>query len=235
MVPKDFNPPVSHPLYFIRKGLFNKISLYSPEFNGRLLDFGCGAKPYQSLFTNVNEYIGLDYDSEGHNHANENVDVFYDGKTIPFENESFDSLFSSEVFEHVFALQEILPEISRVLKKGGKMLITCPFVWEEHEIPIDYARYSQFALHDMLQKNGFKILTTDKNGHFIMALHQLFIVYLHDFWLNRVFFFSKFRLFKKTIRQVLVPLCNWLFLLTEPLWPKSEKLYLNTIIIAEKV
>ena len=234
MVPKDFNPPVSYPLYFIRKGLFNKISLYGPQLNGRLLDFGCGAKPYQSLFTNVTEYIGLDYISEGHSHANENVDVFYDGKIIPFENESFDALFSSEVFEHVFALQEVLPEISRVLKKGGKMLITCPFVWEEHEIPIDYARYSQFALHDMLQKNGFKILITDKNGHFIMALHQLFIVYLNDFWLNKVFFFSKFQFFKKIIRQILVPLCNWLFLLVEPLWPQSHKLYLNTIIVAEK-
>ena len=115
------------------------------------------------------------------------------------------------------------------------MLITCPFVWEEHEIPMDYARYTQFALRDMLEKNGFQIISIDKSGHFMMALHQLFMVYLHDFWLNRVFFFSKFLLFKKFCRQVLVPLCNWLFFLTEPIWPKSQKLYLNTIILAEKV
>jgi SAM-dependent methyltransferase len=235
MVPKDFNPPVSHPLYFIRKGLFNKISLYSSQLNGRLLDFGCGAKPYQSLFNHVTEYIGLDYISEGHSHENEHVDVFYDGKTIPFPNESFDAIFSSEVFEHVFSLQEILPEISRVLKKGGKILLTCPFVWEEHEVPIDYARYTQFALHDMLRKNGFAIISTDKNGHFIQALYQMYIVYIHDFWLHKVVFFSKFEFFKKCVRQIFVPFSNYCFLFFERFWPKSKKLYLNTIIVAQKV
>jgi SAM-dependent methyltransferase len=234
MVPKEFNPPVSHPLYFIRKGLFNKISLYSAQLNGRLLDFGCGAKPYQSLFTNVSEYIGLDYNSEGHNHNEEQIDVYYDGKTIPFENESFDSLFSSEVFEHVFSLPDILPEISRVLKRGGKLLITCPFAWEEHEIPIDYARYTRFALKDMLEKNGFNILVTDKSGHFIQTLHQLFILYLNDSWIHRVPLLSRSRLFKKIIRQGVVPVLNYLFLLIEPLWPRSDKMYLNTIIVAEK-
>ena len=42
MVPYDFNPSISHPLYWIRKGLYNKINLYSGELSGRLLDFGCG-------------------------------------------------------------------------------------------------------------------------------------------------------------------------------------------------
>ncbi len=234
MVPKEFNPPVSHPLYFIRKGLFNKISLYSAQLHGRLLDFGCGAKPYQSLFTNVSEYIGLDYNSEGHSHNGEQIDVYYDGKTIPFENESFDSLFSSEVFEHVFSLPEILPEISRVLKRGGKLLITCPFTWEEHEIPIDYARYTRFALKDMLEKNGFDILVTDKSGHFIQTLHQLFILYLNDSWIHQVPLLSRSKLLKKIMRQCVVPVLNYLFLLIEPLWPKSDKMYLNTIIVAEK-
>lgn len=235
MVPKDFNPPVSHPMYFIRKGLFNKISLYSSQLGGRLLDFGCGAKPYASLFTNTQEYIGLDYDSEGHNHKDEHIDVYYDGKTIPFEDAAFDSIFSSEVFEHVFTLPEILPEISRVLKPGGKLLITCPFAWEEHEVPIDYARYTRFALQDMLEKNGFRILVTDKNGHFIMALHQLFIIYLNYSWLNKVWGLSKIGLFKKFVRQLLVPAFNYLFLLVEPIWPKSDKMYLNTIMLAEKI
>ncbi|MES2331423.1 MAG: class I SAM-dependent methyltransferase [Bacteroidota bacterium] len=234
MVPENFNPPVSHPLYFIRKGLYNKINLYSSQLQGRLMDFGCGSKPYQSLFTQVTEYIGLDYASEGHSHEDENVDVFYDGITIPFENESFDSVFSSEVFEHVFSLQQILPEIARVTKKGGKLLITCPFVWEEHEIPVDYARYTRFALQDMLEKNGFEIKVTDKNGNFVRTLHQLFVVYINDTWLHKVWGLSRVPLFKKIVRQVFVPFLNYAFLLVEPLWPKSDKLYLNTIIVAEK-
>lgn len=234
MVPKDYNPSFSHPLYYIRKGLYNKISLYCRELNGRLMDFGCGSKPYQSLFTNVTEYIGLDYAGEGHSHEQESIDVYYDGKTIPFENETFDSVLSSEVFEHLFALQQLLPEIARVTKKGGKFLITCPFVWEEHEIPVDYARYTRFALQDMLEKNGFEIEVIDKNGHFLSALHQLFVLYIHDHWLHKVWFFSKLSLFRKLIRHIAVPLLNVAFRLLEPILPKSDKLYLNTIVLARK-
>lgn len=234
MVPKDYNPSFSHPLYYIRKGLYNKISLYSRELNGRLMDFGCGSKPYQSLFTNVTEYIGLDYAGEGHSHEQESIDVYYDGKTIPFENETFDSVLSSEVFEHLFALQQLLPEIARVTKKGGKFLITCPFVWEEHEIPVDYARYTRFALQDMLEKNGFEIEVIDKNGHFLLALHQLFVLYIHDHWLHKVWFFSKLSLFRKLIRHIAVPFLNATFRLLEPVLPKSDKLYLNTIVLARK-
>lgn len=234
MVPKDYNPSLSHPLYYIRKGLYNKISLYSRELNGRLMDFGCGSKPYQSLFSNVTEYVGLDYAGEGHSHEQESIDVYYDGKTIPFENETFDSVLSSEVFEHLFALQQLLPEIARVIKTGGKFLVTCPFVWEEHEIPVDYARYTRFALQDMLEKNGFEIEVIDKNGHFLVALHQLFVLYIHDHWLHKVWFFSKFSLFRKLVRHIVVPLLNGGFRVLEPALPKSDKLYLNTIVLARK-
>ncbi len=234
MVPQNFNPSLSHPLYYIRKGLYSKISLYAPQLTGQLLDFGCGEKPYQSLFTQVSNYLGVDYDSEGHNHTNENIDVYYNGVTLPFESARFDSIFTSEVFEHVFTLPQILPELNRVLKPGGKILITCPFVWEEHEVPIDYARYSRFALQDMLEKNGFTVLISDKSGHFMSALHQLFVLYINDHWLNKVFFFSKFNFFKKLIRQLVVPMLNVLFYIVEPIWPKSYSLYLNTIIVAQK-
>lgn len=235
MVSNDFNPSFRHPLYYIRKGLYNKIKLYSKELNGHLLDFGCGAKPYQTLFNHVESYTGVDYNSDGHLHQDESIDFFYDGKTLPFKTNQFDSIFSSEVFEHIFNLETIIPELNRVLKLGGKIFITCPFVWEEHEIPVDYARYTQFALTSLLEKNGFKIVTIDKNGHTVVAIHQLMMVYLHDYWLNHVYILSKFRWFKKIVRQVLVPFLNLLFICIEPIWPKNKKLYLNTIILAEKI
>ena len=84
-VPKEFNPSIFHPFFFIRKGLLKGIAQHAEKIQGKLLDFGCGSKPYQSLFQ-VDEYIGVDYENSGHTHINEQIDVFYDGKHLPFEN-----------------------------------------------------------------------------------------------------------------------------------------------------
>ena len=235
MVNKDFNPRLSHPLYFIRKGLYNNISEIASNFKGKLLDFGCGAKPYQELFVNVDEYVGVDFNSECHSHKDEVIDFYYNGEVLPFENNTFDSIFTSEVFEHVFNLKNILNELNRVLKIDGRVLITCPFVWEEHEIPNDYARYTQFALKNLISNAGFEIIEFKKSGNTLQAIHQLFIVYINDFWLNNVYFFSKFNLFKKIVRQLLVPFLNILFYFLQNLFPKNDKLYLNNILLIRKI
>src|SRR5258708_2808304 len=104
-VSKKFRPSLGNPFYFIRSALYKRIKQFAPQLQGRLLDFGCGSKPYQSLFINATEYIGLDYESKGHSHATEHIDVMYDGKTIPFPDGHFNSVFSSEVFEHIFNLE----------------------------------------------------------------------------------------------------------------------------------
>jgi SAM-dependent methyltransferase len=141
---QSFNPGLIgmffNPFYFIRKRIYQSIASFAPALEGKLLDFGCGSKAYKSLFT-VDEYIGLDVEQSGHSHENEEVDVYYDGKVIPFEDDSFDACFSSEVFEHVFDLEDSLKEIYRVLKPGGKGLFVVPFVWDEHEVPYDFGRY----------------------------------------------------------------------------------------------
>jgi SAM-dependent methyltransferase len=177
-VPAEFNPNIGHPYYFIRKALYSAISENAHNLTGNLMDFGCGSKPYQSLFTSADSYLGVDYQGEGHSHETENIDVYYDGKTIPFANSHFDSILCSEVFEHLFNLEEILQELNRVLKPGGKMLITCPFAWNIHEQPIDYARYTPFALVHLFTKAGFKVIKQDRKGNFFETLAQLTNVYL---------------------------------------------------------
>ena len=109
----------TNPFYFVRRNLYKNISKYSEYITGRTLDFGCGSKPYKDLFPKVTEYIGLDIEDERHGFGADTVDVFYDGQTIPFEDESFNSMFSSEVYEHVPNLDRILKEMNRVLKLGG--------------------------------------------------------------------------------------------------------------------
>ena len=84
-VNKEFDPNITVAHYLVRNRLLNGLKEYIGNLNGDLLDFGCGSKPYKSLFT-VKTYTGLDFESQGHDHSNEQIDVYYDVKTIPFSN-----------------------------------------------------------------------------------------------------------------------------------------------------
>ena len=198
---------------------------------GRLMDFGCGSKPYRSFFT-VTEYIGVDFENEGHPHENEQIDVFYDGKNLPFENERFDSVLCSEVFEHIFNLDEILKEINRVMKKDGRLLITCPFVWNEHEVPYDYARYTKFALQSLLSQNGFEVVEYSKSGNFIIVICQLITLYFFNafkgIW-KKIFLFRWFYKFA----FFLIP--NVTGIILQKILPKNDTLYLNNVLVARKI
>ncbi|AYD48049.1 class I SAM-dependent methyltransferase [Arachidicoccus soli] len=229
-VPKEFNPSLVAPNYLTRQGLLKAISKNVPSLKGRMMDFGCGAKPYQSLFS-VEEYIGVDYAGEGHSHENENVDVFYNGKVIPFENEYFDAVFSTEVFEHIFNLNEILKEIYRVLKPGGRLLITCPFSICEHEIPNDFARYTSFAIKHILEENGFEVLLQDKIGCSITTVFQLWEMYIHQNIAPRL---QKIPVIRSVFRIITYSILNSCALVLKSILPKGKELYLNNIVLAQK-
>jgi SAM-dependent methyltransferase len=230
MLNPEFKPSLFHPYYFIRNGLYNKIKEHSLMLQGHLLDFGCGAMPYKSLFDHVLSYTGVDLENEGHSHKNESIDFFYDGKSLPFDNNTYDSIFCSEVFEHVFNLDEVLPELNRVLKQGGKILITCPFAWPEHEKPYDYARYTVYALHSELKKHNFDILITDKNGNFFLTVFQLYVTFLNDVLLPKLTIPILVQIAKKTV----IPLMNIIGLLFSKIMPGNKDLYLNNVILAKK-
>jgi len=214
--------------------LLEKIKLYAPQLSGRILDFGCGSKPYISLFSNATEYIGLDYEGEGHSHVNEDVDVFYDGKKIPFPDASFDAVFSSEVFEHLFNMDEILRELNRVMKKGGKMLLSCPFVWPEHEVPVDYARYTRFALRDLLEKHGFTVLVQDKTGDFTSTIYQMKMLYLAEHLVPSLPLLGRSKFFRTSVMPGVYVIFNSWYRFKHRLLPRRNDWYLNNIMLVQK-
>lgn len=226
----EFNPDITFPAYLTRNRLFSSIKIYSQELTGILLDFGCGTKPYRNLF-NIDQYIGLDYENPGHPHMNEQIDVFYDGKHIPFKDEHFDAVFSSEVFEHVFNLEEVLKEIHRVMKPGAKILITCPFCICEHEVPNDFARYSSFAIRELFNRNGFEILQQDKTGNAVETVFQLWIMYIHQ---HITPYIRKIPLIRSIFRFTTYTSLNLMALVLARLLPKRKDLYLNNVVLAEK-
>lgn len=166
-----------NPFYFARKGLFYEVSTLSGHVAGRVLDVGCGHKPYEHLFR-ATEYVGLEIDTP-ENRARKRADAYYDGTTFPFESASFDSLVCNQVLEHVFEPDRFLREMARVLKPGGHLLLTVPFAWDEHEQPWDFARYSSFGLAAILRKGGFEILEHRKTMADIRTLFQLLNAYLY--------------------------------------------------------
>jgi SAM-dependent methyltransferase len=231
MINPEFKPSYFHPYFFIRRGLIGKVTEYSSQLQGKLLDFGCGSKPYKALFAHNTEYTGVDYENPGHSHVNEQIDIFYDGKTIPCESNYFDAVLSSEVFEHIFNLEEVLGELHRVMKPGANILITCPFVWKEHEVPHDFARYTHFALTHLFEKNGFKIKTLDKSGNFVEVLWQLKVLYFYDNWYRKIANIPVVNILAKTF---FIALPNLLGDIVSRILPKNKTFYLNNVIIAEK-
>jgi SAM-dependent methyltransferase len=229
-VNKNFNPGLSHPNYLMRKKLVEAIITISPMVKGKVMDLGCGSKPYRSLF-DCDEYIGVDFENPGHPHLNEQVDVFYDGKTLPFENNFFDVIFSSEVFEHVFNLHELLVEINRVLRPGGKLIFTCPFAFPEHEQPNDFARYTSFAVADLMETNGFSIHTYIKSGNTVEALGQLKMIYAH---LHVVSLFKNIPVIRQGVRLFTYTTINLWTIFWSKILPKADDLYMNNIVVATK-
>ena len=215
-----------NPFYFARKGLYENISAMGKHINGKTLDIGCGQKPYEEVF-NASQYIGLEIDSI-ENRENKKADKFYDGKNFPFNDHEFDSVVLFQVFEHVFNPFDFLSEINRVLKVGGILLMTVPFVWDEHEQPYDYARYSSFGLKSIIEQNGFSVIEQRKSMKDIRVVFQLANDYVCKKMVTRKGYIKLF------IALMIIIISNISGELLSKVLPENDDLYIDNIILAKK-
>ncbi|MFA5986229.1 MAG: methyltransferase domain-containing protein [Parcubacteria group bacterium] len=224
---EQFNPSFVglfiNPFYFSRRGLHKNVSDLIVNLRGRVLDIGCGSKPYENLCV-CDEYIGLDVEGR----PNEKADYFYDCNKMPFGDASFDSLISSQVFEHVFNPGHFLKEANRVLKKDGIFLLTVPLVWEEHEKPYDFARYTSFGLKHILSEHGFEMLDSRKTSKGIETIFQLVTSYIYDVTL------TKNNYLNVLITIILIAPVNIVGAILSKILPKNDNLYLDNVVIARK-
>jgi SAM-dependent methyltransferase len=120
-----------------------------------LLDYGCGSRPYEALFSNkFKNYIGADIEGN----AKANLIIGPEGQ-IPAADESFDCVLSSQVLEHVVNPQIYLREAFRVLKAGGHLIVSTHGIWPYHPDPTDFWRWTIDGLQREVGRAGFEIVT----------------------------------------------------------------------------
>lgn len=143
----------------------------SLPYRGRVLDLGCGTAPYRDDILAVAEaYIGVDWPRSLH--GSDHVDLFASlAEPLPFRDGCADTVTCFQVLEHLPEPGAFLAECHRVLRPGGVLLITVPFMWHLHEAPYDYFRYTRHGLEYLLARSGFAEVTIRENtGYWQMCV-----------------------------------------------------------------
>ena len=189
-------------IYHARNSIFKAIEDAIPNFKGNLLDVGCGKMPYKNYIlenSEINNYVGLDIETALEYDKYVKPDLLWDGKKMPIKDNSYNTIIATEVLEHCFEPEILLKEIYRVLKPGGLLFFTVPFVWNLHETPYDAYRYTPFALERHLLNSGFKDIKIKATGGWHAAMAQML-----GLWIKRSPMSSKKRRVFSKIGIVLI-------------------------------
>ena len=219
---------IFEPFYIARYNLRKNIESLANNISGKTLDVGCGAKQYENIFKKTSDYVGIEIETELQK-KRKVADYFYDGKKIPFNNDSFDSILSFQVFEHIFEPKEFLSEITRVLKPGGHILITVPFIWDEHEKPYDFGRYSSFGIKYLFEKNNFQVIKYKKSTVGIECIFQLLMSGIEKKFFTNILFLNYL------IKLFIISPINLLAIILNLIIPKNNDLFLDNVLLAKKI
>ncbi len=158
---KDSQVSIQNSLYLHLNPLFADLKAASVHARGRMLDIGCGNKPYEKMFAGrVSEHFGCDISqSDAHR-----VDVICPANEIPLPDASFDTVLCTQVIEHVADHQGVISEAFRLLKPGGVLILSGPMYWPLHEEPYDFFRFTEHGLRHLLTRAGFSAMQIKNNG-----------------------------------------------------------------------
>lgn len=138
-----------------------------------VLDVGAGSCPYQKFFSHC-VYRTHDFakNTKNVNYCSK-LDYISDITSIPVASNSFDVVLCTEVLEHVPYPIEALQEMARILKPGGKLLLTAPLSSGLHQMPYHfYGGYTPEWYKYFCQKFGLEIIEIKENGAFFKMLAQ---------------------------------------------------------------
>lgn len=148
----------------------------------KLLDAGAGEQQYK-IFCNHLDYQSQDfcqYDGKGNdmglqtgNWNVDEIDIVCDITNIPVDENEYDAVLCTEVFEHIVSPVDALEEFRRILKPGGELILTAPFASLTHFAPFFYATgFSRYWYEHFLPKCGFEIVELVPNGDWFSVFRQ---------------------------------------------------------------
>jgi SAM-dependent methyltransferase len=116
-----------------------------------VLDVGAGRGDFKPIFAG-HSYIGLDI------YPYPEIDLAVDLiQECPFKDDSFDLVVLANVIEHVYDYRALMTRGAKLLKPGGRILITVPFMLKLHQEPVDYHRYTRYALSQIAADLGLQV------------------------------------------------------------------------------
>ena len=167
-----------HPRYLAIRYLRRALSKTQRFASGRLLDIGCGRKPYAALYSDqVVSHIGIDVPTSMH--SLDKIDAFATALALPIAGDAVDTVLATEVIEHVPDPRLMIGEIARVLRPSGYAIVTAPLHEPLHELPFDYYRYTHVGLTHLLNECGLEVVKVERRGGPLAVNGYLLSSYLY--------------------------------------------------------
>jgi len=156
------------PLYLARRQLWLHVRRHAHLASGRLLDVGCGGRPYEALFPRVQQYVGLELPKA------RRADVWGSALLLPFQARAFDTVLCNQVLEHVPEPAVLFAEVRRVLAPGGVLILTTPQTWGLHHEPHDFYRFTRYGLAHLARSAGLEVVASEPTCGFWATWAQRF-------------------------------------------------------------
>lgn len=142
------------------------LPLFKEHLRGRLLDVGCGPVPYYEAYKDlVAESVCLDY--PGTLHGRTNLDIVADlnaDPRMPVDDASFDSVLASDMIVHMKRPDLFVGEVARVLRPGGKALITSTFINWIGEFNHEFQHPTGRGLRALAEDAGLEVIHLESYG-----------------------------------------------------------------------
>jgi SAM-dependent methyltransferase len=145
-----------------------------------VLDAGAGEAHNRKYFKR-GQYIALDagYGDDAWDYSN--LDICGDLANVPLRNASIDCILCMVVLEHTRNPRRVLLEFARVLKPHGTLVLVVPFLWEEHQVPHDYFRFTRYGVRSLFEPSPFRLDLVSPIGGFFWVCARRSIAFLDFF------------------------------------------------------